>query len=380
MYSYKDYKDKISIIQVALDLGYSYDRSKGKAMPSFVLNKGGNEIDRIQIVNPHNSSIQGYFKHNGEKGDLITFITNNINSFSKINNSNNLRENINAVLEGYIGGTTPAKTFLQPFDLPIAKPFELDRYEMFQGNSFQAMYFFENRGITKQTAEVFKDNFLFIRDKQSQYNYKNIAFPYNKPGQDEILGFEIRGSKGFKSKAEGTNSKDGAWIADFTKGNDYLDKTVYLFESAYDAMSYYQINKASINLEKSVFCSTGGAFSESQIRGIYNYYNPENLKLCFDNDLIGRLYDFRLLCLLQDVKPIIKKENNNVRFIVNGREFVIADEQVNNLNLSKASGIRNYINISTHKPNQKYKDWNETIQKKDEAVQEGIKHKNTFKP
>ena len=61
--SFKELKDRVSIMQVAMDLGYVLDKSKGNSQPSFVLMSGGKEeTDRIYIKNPNNPSIQGYWR------------------------------------------------------------------------------------------------------------------------------------------------------------------------------------------------------------------------------------------------------------------------------------------------------------------------------
>jgi len=51
--SFKELKDRVSIMQVAMDLGYVLDKSKGNSQPSFVLMSGGKEeTDRIYIKIP----------------------------------------------------------------------------------------------------------------------------------------------------------------------------------------------------------------------------------------------------------------------------------------------------------------------------------------
>ncbi len=74
--SFKELKDRVSIMQVAMDLGYVLDKSKGNSQPSFVLMSGGKEeTDRIYIKNPNNPSIQGYWRRGSySKGDVISFV------------------------------------------------------------------------------------------------------------------------------------------------------------------------------------------------------------------------------------------------------------------------------------------------------------------
>jgi hypothetical protein len=44
----------------------------------------------------------------------------------------------------------------------------------------------------------------------SSYDNYNLGFPYTEPGNTKVLGYEIRGYNGYKSKAAGTNSSSAA--------------------------------------------------------------------------------------------------------------------------------------------------------------------------
>ena len=82
MIDYKEAKKKVSIISILRDWGYKFDKSKGKISPNFVLrDEHGKEIDRVIITNPKKSEEQGYWRRDGGKGDLITFIKENLNQF-----------------------------------------------------------------------------------------------------------------------------------------------------------------------------------------------------------------------------------------------------------------------------------------------------------
>lgn len=59
------------------------------------------------------------------------------------------------------------------------------------------------------------------------------------------------GSGSYKGKAEGSNSSEGLWIASPAKTPLAEAKRIYWFESAYDAMAYYQLNlNGTRNLER----------------------------------------------------------------------------------------------------------------------------------
>lgn len=71
----------------------------------------------------------------------------------------------------------------------------------------------------------------------------------------------------YKGKAAGSNSSEGLWIA--SPNDTELSKAshVYWFESAYDAMAYYQLHvKENEELGNAVFLSTGGNPTPLQFR------------------------------------------------------------------------------------------------------------------
>ena len=67
------------------------------------------------------------------------------------------------------------------------------------------------------------------------------------PGQPEkCVGFEERGyphkdGSARKGMAAGTNASEGVWIASPKNTALKVSQRVYVFESAYDAMAFYQI-------------------------------------------------------------------------------------------------------------------------------------------
>ena len=122
-----------------------------------------------------------------------------------------------------------------------------------------------------------------MKEAKNGKTYANLSFPLRKPSDlATIVGLEERsratktGKSIYKAKgrAAGSDATNGLWIA--APAETALDKVkdVYWFESAYDAMSYYQImkdkalatketnpneSKRTIEaLDKSCFVSTAG--------------------------------------------------------------------------------------------------------------------------
>lgn len=96
------------------------------------------------------------------------------------------------------------------------------------------------------------------------------------------------GSGSYKGKAEGSNSSQGLWIASPAQTPLANARHIYWFESAYDAMAYYQLHQVNNkDLRKAVFVSTGGNPTVEQMRGVLTLSLPAKQHICFDTDLAG---------------------------------------------------------------------------------------------
>ena len=177
-----------------------------------------------------------------------------------------------------------------------AKEFDLAQWERQSGTEHinDIIGFFTGRGITHETVEDFAEFIELVKNKGQVPDGTpyptNIGFPYRVPRSNCIAGYELRGFGGFKGKAEGTNSRSGLWLADFSDGRPSRVRKVFFFESALDAMAFYQQKQEELYLEQCVFASTGGSFSDMQVKGTMDYFARATAVDCFDNDLQGRLY------------------------------------------------------------------------------------------
>lgn len=120
-------------------------------------------------------------------------------------------------------------------------------------------------------------------------------------GVGTVVGFEERGRQrtdggSYKGKAEGSNSSKGLWIASPARTPLSEAKHVYWFESAYDAMAYYQLHqKDNKELRKAVFISTGGNPTVEQMRGVLANSLQAKQHLCFDMDQAGMEFSKNLI-------------------------------------------------------------------------------------
>lgn len=106
----------------------------------------------------------------------------------------------------------------------------------------------------------------------------------------KIVGFEERGraradgSSSYEDYAQGSNMDEGVWIAS-PAGTPLAEaKHVYWFESAFDAMAYYQLHRdRNRELDKAVFVSTSNFPSTKQMRGVLEQTIPARQHICFNS-------------------------------------------------------------------------------------------------
>ena len=192
----------------------------------------------------------------------------------------------------------------KPFDI---KEYKIERFNPKDFESQKPFYaFFKSRGIDFATRCAFQDSFVLAsRTTKEGNSYKNLSFPMYIPGQpDKCVGFEERGyphkdGSARKGMATGTNASEGVWIA--SPKNTALKEAqrVYVFESAYDAMAFYQLQmrqesgldkEGRQDLKEAVYVSTGGNPSYGQIQGLLKAAPQASFHLGFDRDAAGRVF------------------------------------------------------------------------------------------
>ena len=398
MIDYKEAKKKVSIISILRDWGYKFDKSKGAISPNFVLrDEHGKEIDRVIITNPKKSEEQGYWRRDGGKGDLITFIKENLNQFGVVGRNEtdtvtkvlaklmNIEEEKQQHRKQKVSADTSEPDLFDDYEMDQwlddngireAKEFDLAQWERLSGTEHinDMMNFFTSRGITQETVEDFAEFIELVKNKGQQSDGApyptNIGFPYRVPRSNCIVGYELRGFGGFKGKAEGTNSRSGLWLADFSGGRPSRVRKVFFFESALDAMAFYQQKQEELYLEQCVFASTGGSFSDLQVKGTMDYFARATAIDCFDNDLQGHLYGCRMIALLEgqwkmdDLKCEVK--NGIVKFKFGERNMQIAAALLDIDTFRAMTGL--YKNkVEEWKAPDGYKDWNDVLMKEQDS-------------
>lgn len=364
--NFKDLKTKVGVDDIAYYLGYRLDRSAGVGRYiEMVLPDTTGHKDKLIIKNPKEKAAQTYFRRNGAKGgDVVSLIRENLNSFHE--SGRNEWEIIGKVMARFANEPIPDygdSLYLAKAGYSDNRVFDPKLYETKEIGSdlSEVMAFFAQRGINEETVAVFAPFIKQIRDScHTTYKQFNIGFSYTEAGKDKVVGYEIRGFGSFKSKAAGTNSTTGAWIANLSQGGEPADiRNVYFAESAYDIMAFYQLNHLRLDAAHSVFVSLGGTFSDGQVKGIMSHYSEAKAMDCFDNDLAGRIYGIRMAALLEGIRMNIHKEDSEVKITIGDKNFNIPNDQLSIRELRKHVHIR--YNVGEWKAAENYKDWNDQL-------------------
>lgn len=322
--TYDDFKQRLSIQDVLVDAGYTLNRRDGLRYPSYVrLGSDGRRIHGDKFIVTANG--QCCFQPPTQKNyNVIGFIKSHPEMFSDYTPGMDKDRLVNLVCNRLLNNPIEdreAKIVTERQQLP---DFSIDDYTLhkFEGSNRETQKpfypYFKPRGLNLSTQYAFRKDF-FIAERQGTDGkvYRNLAFPMTVPGKDDkIVGLEERGRKkldgtSYKGIARGSNASEGLWVAspEATKLQDA--KRVFVFESAYDAMAFYQIlmgkgsnldAEAKTELAHGVFASTGGNPSTRQLEGLLRTAKEATFHIGFDMDEAGQKF-------AEQFKTLAEKEN-----------------------------------------------------------------------
>ena len=300
--TYDDFLQRLNIQDVLIDAGYHLNRHDGLRYPSYVrLDSEGRRIRGDKFIVTQQGKC--CFRAQQQKVyNIISFIKEHPQFFAEYRAGISPDRLVNLVCNRLLNHPIEEREtrIIQP--KRDVKPFDRTEYDLHKFNpqdraTQKKFYpFFKQRGIDLYTQYAFHRNFcLATKHREDGLKYTNLAFPLTLPKDTEqVVGLEERGrprmdgSGSYKGKAEGSNSSEGLWIASPAGTPLSAAKHVYWFESAYDAMAYYQLRQAeNKELRKAVFVSTGGTPTERQMRGLLALTLPARQHICFDTDLAG---------------------------------------------------------------------------------------------
>ncbi len=361
--NFKDLKARVGVDDIAYALGYRLDRKAGVGRYiELVLGENGNRRDTIIVSHPNNKAAQTFFRRDGSKGDVVTLIRENLNAFTVSGKDEWLK--IAKVMARFANMPEPEYREDREYVRAAGQstPFEPSRYEVKPIDTGRMPSLFSGRGLSGETVKALAPFIRLLRDrKNTKFDGYNIAFPYTNGQRDEVQGYEIRGYGGYKSKAAGTDSSSSAWVADLSIADRGTVRSVFFCESAFDAMAFYQMNRARLGTDVALV-SLGGTFSDRQITGVMGRFPDARAFDCFDNDLAGRIYGLRMMALLEGIPIKINKKDNLLLVEAKGKNFEVNPERPLTAQVSEHLSIRH--RMGQWLPPKAFKDWNDCLQNK----------------
>ena len=361
-------KHRVGVTDVAYSLGYSLNKKAGGGK-YIELNLGPahNPSDTIIVANHSSKENQSFFRRNGSKGDVITLIRENLNSFN-VPGDNEWVKTANVLASfanmPYIENYIDRQTKDMKSDTP--QVFDPMRYKTLDVNPGCPHWILKRRGFNSDTVSDFKDKITLVRDvRMKNFDGYNIGFPYVDPSNGKLAGYEIRGGAGFKSKAAGTDSSNAFWCAEFINNQNFLISHIFMFESGFDAMAFYQVNKAKLKNLNYALVSFGGAFSESQVNRLkWKYRDCSPLYFdCFDNDLAGNVYSANLVKFIDKIPVKIdykgSGDQKEVILTISDKVVTASSDTFNFEKQAEKAGVR-YC-VQHWKPPGCCKDWNDCL-------------------
>ena len=361
--NFKELKSRVGVDDIAYALGYRLDRKAGVGKYiELVLGEGRDRRDTIIVSNRRDKASQIFFRRDGSKGDVITLIKENLNSF--IVSGKDDWQKVAKVMARF--ANVPEPQFREDREYVRSAGnshvFDESRYEVRPVDPRNIPRIFSQRGISDDTVRTLSPFLSLIRDTRNEnFDGFNIGFPYTESAESGIKGYEIRGMGGYKSKAAGTNSSSAAWVADLSGGNPVNVRSVYFCESAFDAMAFYQLNHARLDNDIALV-SLGGTFSDSQITKSMERFPNARAFDCFDNDIAGRIYGLRLMALVENFPIKITKTDEGLKVEAKGKAFGVDPESPLISQVDRNISIRHKMGQWT--PPKAFKDWNDCLMNK----------------
>lgn len=361
-FDFQELKAKVGVTDVALALGYRIDRKAGVGRyVEMIKVVDGQKLDTLVISNPSSKAAQTFFRRNGERGDAVKLIVENLSSFN-VTAGNNKWIAAGEVMAKLANMPSPHEADAET--IANAKRSNVFNESRYRTESFDLAEgtpsLLTRRGLSLDTFRQFSPFIRKLHDLENlSFKGYNIGFPYTVPGGERLVGYEIRGAGGFKSKAAGTDSQHGLWIADFSGGSPAMVTNVFFFESAFDAMAFYQRNSLAVDINRSVFVSVGGQLSDGQVQGILNVYSEARMVDCFDNDIAGRIYGIKMGCIAAGISAMVTKNPSGITVQTHDNTFNLTEDSANLAALSKLLPING--KAGQWKAPSGFKDWNDVV-------------------
>ncbi|WP_324680863.1 toprim domain-containing protein [Hymenobacter sp. GOD-10R] len=315
-------KKDLNLIDLVLHLGYQHNRAKSG--PSLDKGKfhvfdyrGNPNLDQV-IIYKANSGDYLYFSRadDRDKGSVIDFLKYRVENpridgivasagkgiwASVIDNAKrflNLPEQqrqASPILQASIEPVKRGDQYVPDFLLKTT-PLTDKRYLLSRGLSEETLSnsCFAGRILNHIHEGLSKDG--------HSYKFVNTAFP--QLYKDKIVGLEIK-ANGFKGQAADSLNSSALWISN----SGAKTHTLIVSESAIDSLSHFQLKQPN----NTMYASTSGNLTDNKVAEIKRLVENQNLrtvKLAFDNNLEGHIFDTRLIAGLAHESTPMRIERN----------------------------------------------------------------------
>ena len=297
--THNDFLQMLDIRDVLLDAGYHQNQRFGLHLPSFIrMDSEGRRIrgDKFVITKQGKCCTQ---PPRQREYNVVSFIKEHPLLFAEYRKGMDLDGLVDLVCSRLLNGpVVQSRQDIHPFHIADYDLHKFDPRDRETQKKFHL--YFKNRGIDHCTQYAFHRHFCLATKYDAEGTIHTcLAFPLTLPKDDgTVVGFEERdcvridGSSNYQDKVEESNTNEGLWIASPARTPLAEAKHVYWFESAYDAMAYYQLHQAqNQELQKAVFVSTSGKPIEKQTRDVLELTIPATQHICFNNNRKG--WDFK---------------------------------------------------------------------------------------
>ncbi len=391
--TYDDFKSRVSIQDVLTDAGYRLNRRDGMRYPSYVrFGSDGKRIRGDKFIVTANG-LCCFQPPERKNYNVISFIKEHPDLFAEYRPGMSKDRLVNLVCNRLLNNPMPERRENTDRSHRNTVPFDIGNYDVkgFRNEDWESQKqfypYFKNRGINLDTQRAFSDHFfLAAKHRSDGKSYTNLSFPLTlaaMPGK-EIVGLEERsrpnvdGKTAYKGMAAGSNAAEGLWIArleghrsdrGFTKPIGETED-VYWFESAFDAMAFYQITKKDNPfmhhvLGNAAYVSTGGSPSNRQFSSMIKATPNALHHLCFDRDRAGQIFAVNFAMQhagrvftsyqSQDKQSLIVNDmTNDLKRHVFPLESFDFNEICDTLGIDRR-------NIGYEPCNARYKDWNDQL-------------------
>lgn len=189
--NFRELKSRVGVDDVAYSLGYRLDRKAGVGKYiELVLGDNLNRRDTIIVSNRRDKAAQTFFRRDGSKGDVVTLIRENLNSFNVSGKDD--WQKVAKVMARFANMPEPEYKEDREYvkSSTVSHIFDESRYEVKPVDPKRIPRIFSQRGISDESVRRLAPFMSLIRDTRNEnFDGFNIGFPYTESAESGIKGY-----------------------------------------------------------------------------------------------------------------------------------------------------------------------------------------------